>query len=356
MSDITSDDNSSPNKRQKKEPNGEDSEEDKAKQSQSRDENNDKEKDEMSDKDKNKYKDKDEDEEEDSDESKDGYRGDDSEEESDDEVCIPSMYLNKSVVQKLLSQFECPVCMIPVTPPILQCQNGHIICRECHEKLSPKTCPTCRADMPTKDSHNLALVQMAANIGLKFQCKFQVLGCHMSVLLSDKASHEMYCRYALYLCPGLNGQCNWSGNEEELIQHLTGVHGLKIWKRNSFNTNLKKESMGHSKGYKKFAIFHYNNHYFIWCNTKSSFNLNGYQIFTYFLVFVGQQSDANKYKYKCEIVNKLNGNRLIFEGIPNSIRDKSSFTDSECLVFTSTTAKRYLHNGLLTINMLITKA
>ena len=74
-------------------------------------------------------------------------------------------------------------------------------------------------------------------------------------------------------------------------------------------------------------------------------------VFTYFLLFVDPQSVANKYKYKCEVLNKSNGNRLTFEGIPNSIRAKKSFTDSECLAFTTNTAKRYLHNGLLTLNL-----
>ena len=80
------------------------------------------------------------------------------------------------------------------------------------------------------------------------------------------------------------------------------------------------------------------------------------RIFTFFVVFVGHQNEANKYKYKCEIVNKSNGSRLTFEGKPNSIRDKSSFTNSECLVFTSNTAKRYLDNGLLTINSFLMDA
>ena len=267
------------------------------------------------------------------------------------EVSDNNLFLSELDVQKLLSQFECPVCMNHITPPILQCLNGHIICRECHRKLSPKTCPTCRKPMPTEDNHNLALEQMAVNMGLKFPCKFQTIGCQMSVLFSDKASHEKCCQYEPYICPGLNGPCNWSGNEEQLIEHLNDVHKLKPLIGNVFN-HIDMQTMTNLASYKSSTVIYYNNHYFIWCYNKKSDD----RLFTSFLVFIGQQSDANKYKYKCEIVNKSNGSRLTFKGIPNSIRDKRSLFDPECLVFTAKTAKHYLNNGSLVINLYIMNA
>lgn len=42
----------------------------------------------------------------------------------------------------LASLFECPVCFDYVLPPILQCQNGHLVCSSCRQKLT--CCPTCR--------------------------------------------------------------------------------------------------------------------------------------------------------------------------------------------------------------------
>ena len=271
-------------------------------------------------------------------------------EDSDDVSNEIELTLNKLKVKKLLSQFECPVCMNHITPPILQCLNGHIICRECQRKLSPKTCPTCRKPMPTEECHTLALEQIAVNIGLKFQCKFQALGCQTSLLLSEKANHEKCCQYEPFHCPGLDGPCNWSGNEEQLIQHLADVHKFQRLIGNNFHHQLDTKTLNNQESYKSAAVFHFNYQYFIWCFTKK-FTKSDDRIFTYFVVFIGKQSDANKYKYKCEIVKKSNGSRLMFEGIPNSIRDKKSFTDSECLVFTSVTTKRYLDNGVLDINL-----
>lgn len=42
---------------------------------------------------------------------------------------------------------ECPVCMDTIkSVPIYQCSNGHLICKDCIEKLN--NCPICRNDSP----------------------------------------------------------------------------------------------------------------------------------------------------------------------------------------------------------------
>ena len=41
----------------------------------------------------------------------------------------------------LSEELECPVCLqLPRNPPIFQCENGHLICCDCHPKLESK-CP-----------------------------------------------------------------------------------------------------------------------------------------------------------------------------------------------------------------------
>ena len=49
----------------------------------------------------------------------------------------------------------CPVCLtVPRSGPVRQCNRGHIVCQDCHDKLdeeevaddavAQKRCPTCR--------------------------------------------------------------------------------------------------------------------------------------------------------------------------------------------------------------------
>ena len=41
---------------------------------------------------------------------------------------------------------ECPICLtIPNEGPIYQCENGHIVCKDCHPKV--KECPQCRCEL-----------------------------------------------------------------------------------------------------------------------------------------------------------------------------------------------------------------
>ncbi|XP_030371023.1 uncharacterized protein LOC115621495 [Scaptodrosophila lebanonensis] len=46
------------------------------------------------------------------------------------------------IVQGVLSIIECPVCINTITPPAMQCQNGHLLCLNC--RIRAERCPMCR--------------------------------------------------------------------------------------------------------------------------------------------------------------------------------------------------------------------
>ncbi|KAM7363310.1 uncharacterized protein ACRADG_000264 isoform 1-T4 [Cochliomyia hominivorax] len=46
------------------------------------------------------------------------------------------------VVQMILGLIECPVCLDTITPPAMQCQNGHLLCVNC--RIRAEKCPVCR--------------------------------------------------------------------------------------------------------------------------------------------------------------------------------------------------------------------
>ncbi|EDW16854.1 uncharacterized protein LOC6575381 [Drosophila mojavensis] len=59
--------------------------------------------------------------------------------------CVPMPIALKRlviVVDSILRVIECPVCRSLITPPVLQCQNGHLLCLEC--RIRTETCPICR--------------------------------------------------------------------------------------------------------------------------------------------------------------------------------------------------------------------
>ena len=49
--------------------------------------------------------------------------------------------------EDLKDVLECPICLtVPREGPIFQCENGHIVCKECFEKIVE--CPQCKSKMP----------------------------------------------------------------------------------------------------------------------------------------------------------------------------------------------------------------
>jgi E3 ubiquitin-protein ligase SIAH1 len=40
---------------------------------------------------------------------------------------------------------KCPVCYDLLKPPIYQCDRGHHLCKQCHQKLRLEECPLCKA-------------------------------------------------------------------------------------------------------------------------------------------------------------------------------------------------------------------
>ncbi|XP_028894396.2 uncharacterized protein LOC105209512 isoform X2 [Zeugodacus cucurbitae] len=47
-----------------------------------------------------------------------------------------------TIVQSILGIIECPVCLDTITPPVMQCQNGHLLCLNC--RIRAERCPVCR--------------------------------------------------------------------------------------------------------------------------------------------------------------------------------------------------------------------
>ena len=50
-----------------------------------------------------------------------------------------------SLRSSLLREAECPVCLQEMTGRIMQCESGHLLCEDCHQRPEVSSCPTCRA-------------------------------------------------------------------------------------------------------------------------------------------------------------------------------------------------------------------
>ncbi|KAK3908644.1 E3 ubiquitin-protein ligase Siah1 [Frankliniella fusca] len=93
----------------------------------------------------------------------------------------------------LLSRLECPVCYLPMAPPIRQCVYGHSVCAGCEARLA--RCPTCRGAFLAATNATLNAIALA----VRLPCRYRA--CRALLRLADKARHEERCRHREYPCP-----------------------------------------------------------------------------------------------------------------------------------------------------------
>lgn len=120
----------------------------------------------------------------------------------------------------LLKKLECPLCLEIMLPPIQQCTNGHSICSNCYDQLTPlpKKCSYCSANMTTP-VRNRSLEDMASSFIAP--CRYSDSGCTEEVMYSDLSYHVQSCEHRPIECLNCGEMCtNW----DNLLQHLKEKH------------------------------------------------------------------------------------------------------------------------------------
>ncbi|CAD5177763.1 unnamed protein product [Musa acuminata subsp. malaccensis] len=118
-----------------------------------------------------------------------------------------------------LRVLECIVCFGPLLPPIYQCQNGHVACHPCYEKLR-HICHTCESLLSY--ARNLALENVMESVMIS--CPHASFGCEETVAYIKQQEHAEKCTFAPFSC--LFPDCNYAASFKELIIHATIKHHL----------------------------------------------------------------------------------------------------------------------------------
>ncbi|KAF0918380.1 hypothetical protein E2562_023541 [Oryza meyeriana var. granulata] len=114
---------------------------------------------------------------------------------------------------------HCPLCLLPLRPPIFQCGAGHLACGGCHGKLTDVRCQAC-GDGSATYAHNPALDAFACSA--KIRCPNDKYGCDSYVTYCEVADHQRACPHAPCSCP--EPGCAFLGSPSALLDHLTGDH------------------------------------------------------------------------------------------------------------------------------------
>lgn len=208
---------------------------------------------------------------------------------------------------------ECPVCMNLMYPPIYQCPNGHTLCSSCKTKLE-NLCPTCRHELG--DIRCLVLEKVAES--LELPCRFQLLGCRGIFPYYSKLKHEKNCKHRPYACPYAGADCSFTGDIPRLVMHLRDDHNVDMHDGCTFNHRyVKSNPRDVENATWMLTIFNCFGRQF--CLHFEAFLLEMAPVYMAFLRFMGNEDEARQFSYSLEVGG--NGRRLIWQGIPRSIRD-----------------------------------
>ncbi|KAK8651277.1 hypothetical protein V6N13_140885 [Hibiscus sabdariffa] len=208
---------------------------------------------------------------------------------------------------------ECPSCKNMMYPPILQCPNGHTLCLNCKIRVH-NCCPSCRYDLG--NIRRLAFEKFAES--LELPCKYQSLGCHDIFPYYSKLKHEQHCRFRPYNCPYSGSDCSVTGDIPTLIAHLKDDHKVDMHYGCTFNHRYVK-SNPHEVENATWMLTVFNCFGEHFCLHFEAFQIGMAPVYMAFLRFMGDDSEAKKYGYSLEV--GANGRKLIWQGIPRSIRD-----------------------------------
>ncbi|KAJ3689504.1 hypothetical protein LUZ61_018668 [Rhynchospora tenuis] len=227
-----------------------------------------------------------------------------------------SIPVNKSGVgssNSVHELLECPVCANSMYPPIHQCPNGHTLCSSCKARVH-NHCPTCRHELG--NIRCLALEKVAES--LELPCRYQSVGCPEIFPYYGKLKHEQQCRFRPYSCPYAGAECLVTGDIGTILAHLKDDHKVDMHDGCTFNHRYVK-SNPHEVENATWMLTVFNCFGQHFCLHFEAFLLGVAPVYMAFLRFMGEDEEAKGYGYSLEVGG--NGRKLIWQGVPRSIRD-----------------------------------
>ncbi|OEL26585.1 hypothetical protein BAE44_0012396 [Dichanthelium oligosanthes] len=119
------------------------------------------------------------------------------------------------------AKLHCPLCTLPLKPPIFQCDAGrHLACSACNGLLSGNKCYACGSGGSYGRNPELEDFLRSARI----PCPYDVYGCRAHVAYCDADEHQRKCPCAPCCCPERERGCRFVGSPPMLLDHIAAEH------------------------------------------------------------------------------------------------------------------------------------
>lgn len=139
----------------------------------------------------------------------------------------------KKIVEELISETSCPVCMDTIQLPVHLCANGHGVCGKCYNNLLNK-CPKCAQPFSSSTYTNVLLNKVLDLLPRK--CRYD--GCKEFITSGDE--HEKWCGYQATTCKVK--KCEWTGCVNDIRHHIVKDHN-KLLLTSHFGENNSKHNL-----------------------------------------------------------------------------------------------------------------
>ncbi|MBA0551228.1 hypothetical protein Golob_022122 [Gossypium lobatum] len=211
---------------------------------------------------------------------------------------------------------ECPVCTNLMYPPIhqvIRCKslkdNGHRVVEKEGKFMSIE-----------EDNSSFAQMDTLCVRTARLECTTvaQHAGCQDIFPYYSKLKHEQHCRFRPYNCPYAGSDCSVTGDIPTLVSHLKDDHKVDMHDGCTFNHRYVK-SNPHEVENATWMLTVFNCFGRQFCLHFEAFQLGMAPVYMAFLRFMGDDNEAKKFSYSLEV--GANGRKLIWQGIPRSIRD-----------------------------------
>lgn len=140
----------------------------------------------------------------------------------------------------LKTLIECTICLDIRRGQIFQCENGHVVCAECKEKVW-QNCPS--GSCGQIKSRNLVAENFRNKSSIQFHCQYEEKGCEIFQTITELESHEVKCQFRMVSCS--YDDCDETMMALEFDGHVDEYHKACQNTRNGchFNgTALQKEN------------------------------------------------------------------------------------------------------------------
>jgi hypothetical protein len=244
---------------------------------------------------------------------------------------------------------ECVICLdIPKYEPVYQCNNGHIHCNVCHDKITD--CPVCRIKLG--DTRNLTAEKVLAKCPRP--CTFNKYGCDTVLTKEPLNAHEGLCKFKPVQCPV--DDCDTSVPIKEMLKHMDDMNDLhKCVYVDQAKTTIDFDHIDDfikKQGKEKFGPVRMalDGHYFFGVFWRALGPEGRWHVWMY---AVGSTSESKDYIYTLKIVNRCLDEVISYTGqtVPLQIGREEVINISRCLIFDDKIAKRFCHNDSITFHI-----